>query len=310
MDQNKTIIEDQECDELSWKKYAIKQGYLIKIQRGLLKEPKMQYFVLTECGLISFESEPCHDTEPLCFLPYEQLSSIKLVQIELNGCELSCMQLTSKTTPSFVLAFNRKKDRDDWMMVMMRAFSQALLTMPLFNKASDTIDIDKAFVSDDDSATKEKIVFNTSVETKEKAERKFSTSSIGRSLRRKRRKGDKGSIRRTKSYESLALNRVTNVAMSLPKAFTNPLPTEESHVSLPQTRKRKSEPDVHIVSQLPNAWTTDKLFENSCGLENRDLLTVQSDKQMKNKGEGKYKTNMLSKLVSKVEYTSQILCAQ
>lgn len=308
MDQNKTIMEDQECDELSWKKYAIRQGYLIKIQRGLLKEPKMQYFVLTECGLISFENEPCHDTEPLCFLPYEQLSSIKLVQIELNGCELCCMQLTSKTAPSFALAFNRKKDRDDWMMVMMKAFSQALLAMPLFNKASDTIDVDKAIASDD-STTKEKIVINTSVETKEKVERKVSSNRFGQSLRRKRRKGDKGSIRRSKSYDSLALHNVTNVAMSLPKAFANPLRTEEDHVPLPQTRKRKSEPDIHVVSQFPNAWTTDKLLENSCSLENRDILTVKFDKQVKNRSDTKHKTNMFAKLVSKIEYTSQILYA-
>lgn len=300
MDQNKII--ECECDELSWKKYAIKQAYLIKIQRSVLKEPEMLYFVLTECGLISFESEPCHDTEPLCFLPYEQLSSIKLVQIELNGFELCCIQLTSKTSPSFALAFNRKKDRDDWMKVMMKAFSQTLLTMPLF-KASDTSNVT---TQNDDSATKEKIVINTIANTKEKVERKVSSSSIGQSLRRKRRKGDKGSIRRSKSYDSLALHNVTTVATSLPKAFTIPQRTEEDHVPLPQARKRKSKPDIHAVSQFPNAWTTenkDKYFH-----EQRDMLTVHAD--TKNKSEDNTKTNILTKVVSKVEYTSQILYAQ
>ena len=302
MDHNKII--ECDCDELSWKKYAIKQAYLIKIQRSVVKEPEMLYFVLTECGLISFESEPCHDTEPLCFLPYEQLSSIKLVQIELNGCELCCIQLTSKTSPSFALAFNRTKDRDDWMKVMMKAFSQTLLTMPLFNKASDTIN---ATTQNDDSSTKEKIVINTIANTKEKVERKCSSSSIGQSLRRKRRKGDKGSIRRSKSYDSLALHNVTTVATSLPKAFSIPQRSEEDHGPLPQARKRKSKPDIHAVSQFPNAWTTENK-DKYCH-EQRDVLTVHADTKSKNNSEDKPKTNILTKVVSKVEYTSQILYA-
>lgn len=289
-----------EADELSWKKYAVKQGYLINFQRGLLKAPKMQYFVLTASGLIAFNGKPDHDTKPLCFLPYEQLSSIKLDHIELNSCKLSCMQLTSKTSPSFMLGFNRKEDRDDWMMIMMKAFSEALLTTRVFSgKTSTSSDDDKETASDDYTTT-----------TEEKFERTSSNNSAnGQTLRRKRRKGDKGSIRvrRSKSFDSLTLHDVTNSAFNFPtkNSHANPLRPEDGKASHSESRKRKSEPDVHVISHFPSAWTTDskeKLFANSCSFEHRDSLTVQAEKQLKSKNDAKHKSNMFSKLRSKLEH--------
>jgi hypothetical protein len=306
MDYIKGRMEHPESDELSWKKYAIKQGYLIKFHRGILKAPKMQYFVLTANGLISFEGKPSHDTKPLCFLPYEQLSSIKLDHIELNSCKLCCMQLTSKTSPSFTLGFNRKEDRDEWMMIMMKAFSEALLTTRVFNKTASMIDEDGASARDD-AATKETAQVNTTA--KEKLEHKLSTGSYGQSLRRKRRKGDKGSIRKSKSYDSLALHDVTNrtAAYNFPnkRSSVNPLRPEAENASFnAETRKRKSEPDIHVISHFPSAWTTDskeKLFAKSCSFEHRDSLTVRAEKQHKNKSDSKHKSNVFAKIRSKLE---------
>lgn len=318
MDTVKEILEHDESEEFSWKRYAIKQGYLIKFQRGLLKAPKMQYFVLTANGLISFEGKPSHDTEPLCFLPYEQLSSIKLDSIEVNSSKLSCMQLTSKTNPNFTLAFNRKEDRDDWMMIMMKAFSEALLTTRVFNRSSSAIDENKA---GDDSTTKDVVERKasssskekverkiSSSSTKEKLERKISTGSNGQSFRRKRRKGDKGSIRKSKSYDSLALHDVTNTGLNFPnkRLSANPLRPEAENVSsFADSRKRKSVPDIHVISHFPSAWTTDskeKLFQNSCSFEHRDSLTVQTQRQLKSKADAKHKTNVFAKLRSKLEH--------
>ena len=308
MDLVKEIIENdrEESGELSWKKHAIKQGYLINFHRGLLKAPKMQYFVLTDNGLISFEGRPHYDSKPLCFLPYEHLSSIKLHHIELNSCKLSCLQLTSKTCPSLTLAFNCKEDRDEWMMIMMKAFSEALLTTRIFNRTSSTIIDDDRATASDDCQTKEKLERKVSSTTKEKLERTISTSSYGQSLRRKRRKGDKGSIRKSKSYDSLALHNVTNISSNFPnKRFSvNPLRPEFENVPLSETRKRKSEPDVHVISHFPRAWTTDskeKLFANSCSFEHRDSLTVEAKKQLKSKSDAKHKTNMFAKLRSRFE---------
>ena len=319
MEHIKEIIEIEESEEFSWKDYAIKQGYLVKFSRGLLKAPKMQYFVLTDIGLISFESKPKHDTKPLCFLPYEQLSSIKLDHIELNSCKLCCMQLMSKTSPSFTLAFKCKEDRDDWMMIMMKAFSEALLTTSVFDKSSETIDEDNASESDD-STTKEKPEHNVSTcPMKEKLEQKLSTGSYGRqSLRRKRRKGDKGSIRRSKSYDSLALHDVTNTAFTFPMKLLTAEPVKpeaefENAFQPQQSRKRKSEPDIHVIVHTPSAWTTDskeKLFANSCSFEHRDSLTVQAEKQLKSKNDAKHKTNMFAKLLSKFENRAMLSSAQ
>ncbi|CAB4001039.1 Hypothetical predicted protein [Paramuricea clavata] len=306
MEHIKEIIEIEESEELSWKDYAIKQGYLVKFNRGLLKAPKMQYFVLTDIGLISFESKPKHDTKPLCFLPYKQLSSIKLDHIELNSCKLCCMQLTSKTSPSFTLAFKCKEDRDDWMMIMMKAFSEALLTTSVFDKSSEIIDKNNASQSDD-STTKEKPERNVSTPMKKKLQQKLSTGSYGPSLRRKRRKGDKGSIRRSKSYDSLALHDVTNTAFTFPMKLLTAEPAKpetENAFQPQQSRKRKSEPDIHVTAHSPSAKTTDskeKLFANSCSFEHRDSLTVEAEKQLKSKNDAKHKTNRFAKLLSMFE---------
>ena len=332
MDTVREILQHDDSEEFSWKKYAIKQGYLIKFQRGLLKAPKMQYFVLTANGLISFEGKPSHDTEPLCFIPYEQLSSIKLDSVEMNSSKLCCMQLTSKTNPNFTLAFNRKEDRDDWMMIMMKAFSEALLTTRVFNRSSSAIDENKA--SDDSttkgllerkmssstkeklerkissSSTKEKLERKiSSSSAKEKLERKISTGSNGQSFRRKRRKGEKGSIRKSKSFDSLALHDVTNTGLNFPhnRLSDNPLRPQAENVSyLADSRKRKSVPNIHVISHFPSAWTTDSkeqlLFQNSCSFEHRDSLTVQAQKQLKSKADAKQKLNVFAKLRSRLEH--------
>ena len=290
---------DFEDEEFSWKQFTLKQGYLINFHRGLLKAPKMQYFVLTANGLISFESKPRYDTKPLCFLPYEQLSSIKLDHIELDNCKLSCLQLTSKTTPSFTLGFSRKEDRDDWMMIMMKAFSESLVEKPVFCKTTSTIEKNKAS-TDDEFAPKEKLG------------RTVSNESYGQTLRRKRRKGNRGSIRRSKSLDSLAFNHVTKTAVlaydissNIPS--TNPLRSEDQSAPTNQSRKRKSEPDINDVLHYPSAKTTDdikgKLFASSCGFEQRDSLTVQSDKLLKNKSDSKHKSNsMFARIRSKLEH--------
>ena len=301
MDKNK-IIENmnEESEDSSWKMYAVKQGYLIKFHRGLLKAPKMQYFVLTANGLISFEGKPNNETKPLSFLPYEQLSSIKLDQIELNSSKLCCMQLTSKSSPSFTLGFNRKEERDDWMMTMMKAFSEALLTTRIFNRTSKAIEEGKESSNDD-------------IATKLELERKISTGSNAQSLRRKRRKGEKGSIRRSKSFDSLKLHDVTNTPFNFPskKSDANPLRVPEAEsASHFASRKRKSEPDVHVVSHFPGAWTTESIKEKSlatsCSFEHRDSLTVQADKLLKKRSESKQKSNsVFAKLRSKLEHPAK-----
>lgn len=217
------------------------------------------------------------------------------------------LQLTSKTSSNLTLAFSSKEDRDEWMMIMMKAFSEALLTTRVFSKTSSTsTDEDKATTSDD-SMRKEKRERKVSSTAKEVLER---TSSYGQSIRRKRRKGEKGSIRKSKSYDSLALHDVTNTASNFPlttrdKRFSaDPLRPEVGNIPLSETRKRKSEPDVHIISHFPSAWTTDskeKLFANSCSFEHRDSLAVQADKQLRSKSVSKHKSNVFAKLRSRLE---------
>ena len=293
------VSEETADEELSWKQFTFKQGYLINFHRGLLKAPKMQYFVLTANGLISFESKPHHDTKPLCFLPYEQLSSIKLDHIELDSCKISCLQLTSKTTPSFTLGFSRTEERDDWMMIIMKAFSEALLEKPVFCKTTSTIDEDKPQGKDDFAP-------------KEKLGRTVSNESYGQTLRRKRRKGNRGSIRRSKSLDMLAFNSVTKAAglaydTSSKSQSVDPLRPEDESAPTNHTRKRKSEPDVIVISHFPSAWTTDNIkekpFASSCSFEHRDSLTVQAEKLLKNKSDSKHKsTSMLAKIRSKLEH--------
>lgn len=285
--------------ELSWKMFALKQGYLINFHRGLLKAPKMQYFVLTANGLVWFEGRPYHDTKPLCFLPYEHLSSIKLDHIDLNGCKLSCMQLTSKAMPaSLTLGFNCAEDRDEWMVIMMKAFSEALLTTRVFN-----------------SKTTEEITTSggkPATTAEDRLERTVSTGSYAQSLRRKRRKGDKGSIRKSKSYDSLTLHDVTNTraySFSNKRASENAFIPEERTAPLQETRKRKSEPNIHVISHFPTAWKTDDInkgkeqpFATSCSFEHRDSLTIQAEKQIKGKRDSsQHKTSVFAKLRSKLE---------
>ncbi len=338
MDQVIEFIENEEPEEMSWESYAIKQAYLIQFHRGLLKAPKMLYYILTENGLISFEGRPHYDTKPLCFLPYEQLSSIKVDDMELNSCKLCCMQLTSKTTPSLTLAFKRKEDRDEWMMIMMKAFSEVLLSAPAYSRTPSTSDENKSSESDDftkelehnfsktsstvidenkatasdELPTKEKLDRKLSSMAKEWLERTLSTGSHGHSLRRKRRKGDRGSIRRSKSYDVLASddepNTPSNVSykklpVNAPSLLAvNALNLEAGKASLPETRKRKSQPDVFDVTQFPSIKETKKkLFASSCSFEHRDSLTVEAEKQLKNKSDAKHK-NVFTKLRSKLEH--------
>ena len=177
--------EEAEDEGLSWKQYALKQEYLINFHRGFTKAPKMQHFILTANGLISFKRKPRHDTKPLFFLPYEKLSSIKLDHVELNNCEISCLQLSSKTTPTFTLGFNRKEDRDEWMMIMMKAFgSESLLEKPVFCKTMSTIEEDKASGKDDFKA-------------KQKPGRTVNNKDFQQTLQRKPGKRNRRSIRRS-----------------------------------------------------------------------------------------------------------------
>ena len=309
MDYVKEKLENKKSVDLSWETYAIKQGYLIKFHRGLLKAPKMQYFVLTSSGLISFEERPHYDSKPLWFLPYEQLSSIKVDYLEFNNFKLCCMQVTSKISSNFTVAFSSKEERDEWMMIMMKAFSEALLTTPVFNKtSSSTTDEDKSTVSDEDKSTAgdetvtaDKLERRLSLTTKEILER---TSSYGQTLRRKRRKGDRGSIRRTKSCDMLASNDVANSESNVPdeKPPTQPFGSESTDDSFRTTRKRKSEPDVHDTSIIPRAWTTEskeKFLATSCSIEHRD--TVTTEKQQGSKSESKHKSNMFARLRSMLE---------
>ena len=318
MDYVKEKLENKKSVDLSWGNYAIKEGYLIKFHRGLLKAPKMQYFVLTSSGLISFEERPHHDSKPLWFLPYEQLSSIKVDYLEFNNFKLCCMQVTSKISPNFTVAFSSKEERDEWMMIMMKAFSEALLTTPVFNKtSSSSTDGDKWTASDEDESaasdedkstagdetvTEDKLERRLSLTTKEILER---TSSHGQTLRRKRRKGDKGSIRRTKSCDMLASNDSTNPETSVPddKSSTKPVTLEVTDDSFRTSRKRKSEPDVHDTTIIPRAWTTEskeKFLATSCSIEHRD--NVRPEKQLGSKNESKHhKSNMFARLRSMLE---------
>ena len=315
MDHTKEIVmvENQETDELSWKKYAIKQGYLIKFPQNLLNEPKMEYFVLTENGLISFECEPNHSTEPICFIPYEQLSSIKLDNIELNSIKLCCMHLTSKISPSFTLAFNRKQDRDEWIKIMTNALSEALSSETLFLEAR--VYSRPSSATDDDvastSTTKEQLERKVSAITKEKVERKISTESYGQSLRRKRRKGNQGSIRRSKSFDSLAFHGITNAAFSLVPSANLLKPVTEG-ASLADSRKRKSESDIRDTSKSTGASTTDNndnFLTNTCNFQHKESLNADAPQQIKNKRNTKHKTSMFAKLRSKLEHPSTVLFA-
>ena len=317
MDYVKEKLENKKSVDLSWETYAIKQGYLIKFHRGLLKAPKMQYFVLTSSGLISFEERPHYDSKPLWFLPYEQLSSIKVDYLEFNNFKLCCMQVTSKISPNFTVAFSSKEERDEWMMIMMKAFSEALLTTPVFNKTpSSSTDEDKSTASEEDESTasdEDKLTAGDEAVTEDKLERRLSlttkeilerTSSYGQTLRRKRRKGDKGSIRRTKSCDMLASNDVANSETSVPdeKPPTQPVTPEVTDDFFRTTRKRKSEPDVHDASIIPRAWTTEskeKFLAMSCSIEHRDTVTTQ--KPLGSKGESKHKSNMFARLRSMLE---------
>jgi hypothetical protein len=329
MDHIKEKLEKKRSYDLSWANYAIKQGYLIQFHRGLLKAPKMQYFILTESGLIWFEQRPRHDTKPICFLPYEQLSSIKVDNLEYNNFQLSCMQVTSKLSPSFTVAFKCKEERDEWMMIMMKAFSEALLTTPNFNRtrnihtdedktteseesatdsedsatdSEDSATESKESATDSDTVTQDTLERRLSLTTKEMLER---TSSYGQTLRRKRRKGDRGSIRRSKSCDMLASNDATNTESKVPSDTSAKPPTAEAQDddgSFPTTRKRKSEPDIHDVPYIPRAWTTEskeKYLTTSCSIEHIGLATVE--KQLKNKSDTKHKSNMFLKLFSKFE---------
>lgn len=286
------MMAEQESSDIDcWRKTVIKQGYLIKFHRGLLKAPKMQYFVLTPNGLIAFNSKPDNDSKPFAVLPFEELSSIKVDEIELNSCKLSCMHITSKTTTtSFLLAFSRKDERDEWMMATMTAFSEALIT----TRGLKCPEAMEATPRKTTPSISEGVI--TAATHLQNMMTSFSRQSTRRKLR-KRNHGD--SLRRSKSYDALTFNDCTNRVELTAKSSLNIPQLDDATVSYQPSRKRKSEPDIHVITHFPSAWALDsqsKEFHNNCQFEHRDSLTLSS-KKCGNKCDTK--TNIISKLFSK-----------
>ncbi|XP_046855206.1 uncharacterized protein LOC124448250 [Xenia sp. Carnegie-2017] len=338
-----------DCDEeLCWKRDSVKQGFAVKFQRGLLKAPKMQYFVLTADGLWTFEGKPNRFAKPLSFLPFQQLSSIKLPKDDVNNSKLSCMQLTSKNNSTFTLGFYRKEDRDKWMCGMMELFSQSLLTTHVFDRTSKCWDEikhdnlndyvipkkdklatehckgktlrnfqpaslsvhDKLSVTGDCSQL-EQLDFNMS--GKELVERTTSSgsNSSGQNLRLKRRKDDKGSIKKSKSYDSLALHDLTNnrcVFSSDDSTLLRCSKDQTQSILSADTSKRKSVPNINVISNFPSAWlakSKEQLFGNSCDFEHRDSLVVKAKALFRNKTDSKNKTTLFSKIRSRFEHATK-----
>ena len=263
-------------NEGSWEKSdVLKEGYLIKFQRGLVKAPKMRYFVLTQKALFSFACKPDESTEyqPLGSLSFEQLTSLKVAEIELNHSALSCIQITGRTTSNFLMAFSRKEERDEWMMAMLNAYSESLVSSPNLSHL-------------DAEDTRTNLGLGGSVVTPVVHLQSILNNFEEPSLH-KRRKTNNGNSLRSKSYD-VDLNNCINI-------FPDHIVEENSRNTPPAvgdttacqftSRKRKSEPDVHMVSH----------FRNNC-FDHRDSLTLLSAKKQGSKIDAKI--GIVSKFIS------------
>lgn len=260
-----------------WKQRAIKQGYIIRFYRGVFKSPKMKYFVLTSNGLISFEGKPDNDSAPLSFLPFDQLTSIKLDQIELNSCTtLSCMNITNKAATSFLMAFNREEERDEWVLATMTAYSESLASSR--------------------GSYLPEAIHEPSTQTYSVSHSK--KSSLGRqSFRRKRRKGNRGeSLRRARSCGA-ALHDCTNNVDTIRKTSMDGNPRlHDARLSQELGEKRKSETDLNVVSRFPSAWESDRQVKEfrTSRLEHRDSTRLHPSKKDRDT-----KSGLFSKILSR-----------
>lgn len=236
-------VVNDDNDQIGWKKFAIKQGYLIEFQSGKESSLKMHYFVLTKSGLISFEQQPMEETKPLRFFPYEQLSTINLEQFQLSSITLFCIYLKSKRSTGFTLCFNCKSERDDWLMLMMTSFLETLAVT------------NTSYVERD--------------EEKEIGKHKKEMDSSQNCCRLKRRKGPNGSIRTSKLNNTLEVengNGRTQLNDS-ENTLTKPLMETENISNTRNGRKRKSDQHRSMISR-------DRSFFQNLN-ENKKALSIQ-----------------------------------
>ena len=275
-----------------WEKSdVLKQGYLIKFQRGLVKAPKMRYFVLTQNALFSFACKPDESTDfqPLGSLSFEQLTSLKVAEIELNHSALSCIQITGRTSSSnFLMAFSRKEERDEWMMVMLNAYSERLVSSRSLNHldAEDR----KTTIHEKDGGVTTVMPLN---------------NFGGPSLHKRRKTNNGSSLRRSKSYD-VDLNNRINIFPDHTvddMSFTNTAAVQDMTACQFTSRKRKSEPNIHVLSHFPDAWNLDcPEFRNNC-FDHRDSLTLLSAKKQCNKTD--VKNSIVSKIRSALEHSTR-----
>lgn len=273
---------------------VIKQGYLIKCQRGLVKAPKMRYFILTQKGLTFYASKPDESTvnRPLAFLSFKQLTSVKLDEIELNHCTLPCMQITSRTISSFLLAFSQKQERDEWMMAMLTAYSEMLI----LSRSQ------LCHLSEGTKTTLNTAVGDSVATAIGNLQGILTANFEGPSMSNKRRKTNHGhSLRRSKSCDDHLNNCTTNI-------FNIEVDTTESSQAAATSRKRKSMPNVNVISHFPVAWNNndsalvDKEFRSTC-FDHRDSLTLLSSQKQCTKCNAK--TSFVSKILSMLEHSSR-----
>ena len=276
-------------------KRIFRQDYLINFQKGLLKSPKLQYFMIVDSGLLAFKERPGKiedETKLLGFLPYEKILSIKLDYIELDSCKLSCMQMMSKTGIIFTLAFKCKEDRDDWMMVIMRYVSEMLLQTKAFQKSYEQVSISEERSCNDLKRCKSNDEMN---------------------LSHKRWKEEKGSIQLSKSLDILALPVVTDTALFIHNAQINsgtPADSKQNNLS-PGSRKRKSEPEIYedLTMYLSNGRharkddtaKTPNILLNSCCFEHRDSIELEAEKKLKNAIKHNKRNNVFAKFLTYLE---------
>lgn len=275
-------------DSHCWSKTAIRQGYLIKFHRSLIKTPKMQYFILTAKGLISFSCKPDEISPPLRHLPFEELTSLKLDQVELSNGEISCVQISSKTNSNFSLGFSRKQERDDWMTSMLTAYSEAFISS---RKLSRNV------------ASKSTMKLTDGVSASVMHLNKVLNNVNGPSLPKRKKTNNGQSLRRSKSYEGQLNNRIN--INSLDETCKDTSRLEGATLCHETSRKRKSEPFIDVVSHFPSACNLDsqqKGFRNSY-FEHRDSLTLLTSKGQCSKGD--VKTNIVSRILSKLENSSK-----
>ena len=272
-----------------WEKSdVLKEGYLIKFQRGLVKAPKMRYFVLTQKALFSFACKPDESTDyqPLGSLSFEQLTSLKVAEIELNHSALSCIQITGRTTSNFLMAFSRMEERDEWMMAMLNAYSESLVSSPSPSHldAEDT----RTTMHEEDGAAKTMVPLNSFGEP---------------SLHKRRKRNNGSSLRRTKSYDVDLNNRIKIFPdHTVDDNFTNTAAVDMTVCQF-TSRKRKSEPNIHVLSHFPDAWNLDcPEFRNNC-FDHRDSLTLLSAKKQCDKME--VKNSIVSKIRSALEHSTR-----